>query len=132
MSNEKTLELLKEALNIELWAITLYEDYLNRISDKRIREGIIILINESVEHAAEMRKAIHKMKLKMPVKKKLDQKKLKLLLDTGIKEEKDMQKIYTKIIKNVSDKEIKATAKKIFNNELRHEKIIKELIKSIK
>lgn len=131
MSNEKIMQMLKESLNLELWVVTVYEDYLNRIDNPKIREGIVTLIDESVIHAAKMRIAIHKLKLDMPVKNKISKKKIKNLLKTGMKEEIAAQKNYSQIAKKVSNKEIKKIAKQIFKDEVRHEKIVKQLIKLV-
>ena len=121
--------MLKQALNLELWMITLYEDYLNRINDVEIKKGIQKLIYESTGHASDMRHAIHKLKLKSPIKRKLSKEKIRELLNTGMKEEVDAQLLYTNIAKTVNDKEIKKVAEKIYKDEVRHEKIVKKLIK---
>lgn len=129
MSDENILEMLKEALNLELWIITLYEDYLNRISDNKIRTDIAKLIQDSVGHAALMRTAINKIKLSMPVEKPVSKEKLKDLLNTGIREEIEAQQLYTKLAGITKDKELVKISKKIFKDEVRHEKIVKNLIK---
>lgn len=132
MVYEKKLKMLKEALNLELWNITLYEDFIDRIEDQNIRKTLITLIIESIGHATAMRRAILDLKLKIPIKQKINNEKLKELLEAGIKEEKGMQKAYKKILKDYPDETIKAQAKRILNDELRHEKMVKELIKALK
>lgn len=127
MSNEKTLKLLKEAFNLELWVVMLYEDYLDRIKDKRMRKMFIDEINESVKHAGIIRDIIHKLKLKMPVKRGINKDRVKKLLKTCLKEEIGAQKLYKKLISKIPDKEIKKKLKRIYNDEVKHEKDMRKL-----
>lgn len=130
MSNKKTLKILKGALNMELWSITLYEDMISRIEDKKITKALAEIIDDSeTHHMAALRKAIHKIKSKIPAKQKLSKERLKELLNKGLKEEIEQQKCYKRYINQISDKEIKRKLKRIFNDEIEHEKKIKKLIK---
>lgn len=132
MKNEEKLKLLKDALNLELWMITLYEDYLNRIEDKRIKIGIIRLIEESSGHEIAIRKEIHRIKASMVVENKLSPERVRELLETGLKEELLAQKNYSSMARKIGDKHIISVANRIFKDEVRHEKIVRALIKQAK
>lgn len=131
MIHEEKIKMLKKALNLELWNITLYEDFLDRLRDPDIRTTLVTLITESISHATAMRMAILNLKLKTPIKQEINKEKLKELLEAGIKEETGMQKAYKEIIKKYPDETIKTQAEKILNDEQRHERMVKKLMESI-
>lgn len=132
MSDEKVLKMLKEALSLELWAITLYEDNIRRIGNKKIRQAYAELVEKGeIRHAETLRRAIHKITLNMPVKNKLSKERVKEVLATSLKEEIGQQRLYKKCIDKISDKQLKKELKHIFDDEVKHERKIRGLINSL-
>ncbi|MFH1256588.1 MAG: ferritin-like domain-containing protein [Candidatus Diapherotrites archaeon] len=132
MEKKEMLEMFKKDLDIELWLIAFYEEYMERIGEKDVKKTFSKLIEQSEWHATTMRKFIHGLQIELALaERKLSPLELNKLLEDGLKEEVLAEKTYSEQVKNLNDKKYAPTLRKIARQEVQHEKMLREIVKKL-
>lgn len=139
-SINETLKDLKTNLEYEFYVLELFKQYSTRIGDERILKELSVIIRDSVEHAIELSKMISKIQSEIStdifsmaeivkdVEKPMDKPAISGMLVDFLKEENVMQIMCQRLKETVDDVNIKERIEKIAQDEIKHEKIVRELM----
>ncbi len=132
---DELISLMSRNLDKEIEIARFYEDNLHLFKDGKSRKRIKKLALASLKHAAMFVEAIHRLQNDAKPKKvhpsMLAKKNAIFTLESAMKEEKGAEDIYLYEAKRVTDKKTAALLRKIAGEEVKHQKIVKEIAKSI-
>lgn len=123
------LDVLQRALDMENWAVKIYNDDLNRISDKRAKAMFARQAEQSSKHALQITVLMDQLKVgKDPMIPSRVVDTLRAA-KTGLQEEETMRNFYRQNLNATNDARIKSLFQHLMKEEELHIKEMNSLIK---
>ena len=128
MDLERLAERLRKNIAYELWITDLYNGYVRKIKDPKIRANLSLLARESICHATSFRELIHHLHMaNVDEKSLINTEELADFLKVGLQEEVHARKIYERQLKTMPEY-AKKRLRKIIADEKRHARIVNKMI----
>lgn len=128
MDVERLSERLRKNLAYELWLTDLYNGYVRKTKDEKIRANLSILTKEAIGHATCFRHLIHRAHMESTDEKLLIKKdEFADFLKVGLQEEFHARKIYERQLRTMPGY-VRKQLKQIISDEKRHARIVEKMI----
>ena len=125
------LDVLQQALDMENWAVKIYNDDLNRISDKKAKAMFARQAEQSSKHALQITMLMDQIKVgKDPMSPSRIVDALRAA-KTGLQEEETMRNFYKQNLNIMNDDRVKSLFQHLMKEEELHIKEMNSLIKHL-
>ncbi len=129
MDIDRILAVLQQALDMENWAVKVYNDSLNRIGDRRARAMFARQAENSSKHALQITKLMDELRVsREPTDPSRTEDNIKAAR-TGLQEEKGMLDFYRQNLAVAKDARIKTLFQHLMVEEEMHIKEMNSLIR---
>jgi hypothetical protein len=127
---DKTVEELKAACDKELMVIGLFTKNALCIGDKKIYAGLSLLAKDSLRHYTLLVESINSLEKKNSGQcdSSMNKEAHADILADFLKEEKGVHLRYQKMLPSIKEELVKSRVKEIDEDEIRHQKIVQELM----
>lgn len=129
MDIDETMDTLQRALDMENWAVDIYEGYLNKTGNKKAKIMFAKQAEQSATHACQITQLIEQLKISKETESPSNVGDMLHAAKSGLQEEQVMRDFYKHNLTVLKDAKVKSLFKHLLKEEKSHIKEVSSLIK---